>query len=46
MNGDLMLAFVAWTRKAIKWMRFTEEDVMGAKRERVGLYNPTAAQGV
>ena len=26
-------------------LRFREEDVLGARRERVGLYNPTAAQG-
>ncbi len=45
-NDDLMLAFVAWTRQTIKWMRFTEADVMGEKREKVGLYNPTAAKGV
>ena len=29
----------------MKYVRFTEEDVLGEKRERVGLYNPTAAQG-
>ena len=34
----------AFTRKAIKYVAFTEADVMGAKRETVGLYNPTAAQ--
>lgn len=43
-NGDLMLAYAAYTRKGVKWLRFREEDVSGAKREAVGLYNPTAAQ--
>lgn len=43
-NGDLMLAFAAYTRKGVKWQRFTEEDILGEKREAVGLYNPTAAQ--
>lgn len=32
------------TRKGIKYVRFSEQDVLGAKRERVSLYNPTAAQ--
>ena len=31
-------------RIGIKYVSFTEEDVMGSKRETVGLYNPTAAQ--
>ena len=35
----------AWTREGMKYVRFTEEDVLGEKREKVGLYNPTAAQG-
>ena len=43
-NGSLHLAYAAWTRKGVKYVRFTEQDVMGKKRERVGLYNPTAAQ--
>lgn len=43
-DGALHLAYAAHTRKGIKYMRFAEADVMGAKRERVGLYNPTAAQ--
>lgn len=43
-NGDLLLAYAAYTRSGIKWMRFTEQDVMGKKRETVGLYNPTADQ--
>ena len=43
-DGMLHLAYAAYTRLGIKYMRFSEEDVMGKKRERVGLYNPTAAQ--
>ena len=44
-DGMIHLAYAAWTRDAMKYVRFTEEDVLGEKRERVGLYNPTAAQG-
>ena len=44
-DGIIHLAYAAWTRDAMKYVRFTEEDVLGEKRERVGLYNPTAAQG-
>ena len=40
----LHLAYAAYTRKGVKYMRFSEADVMGQKRETVGLYNPTAAQ--
>ena len=43
-DGMLHLAYAAYTRKGVKYMRFSEADVMGKKRERVGLYNPTAAQ--
>lgn len=43
-DGALHLAFAYKNRKGIKYMTFREEDVMGAKRETVGLYNPTAAQ--
>lgn len=43
-DGMLTLAYAAMTRRYIKVIRFTEEDVLGTKRERVGLYNPTAAQ--
>lgn len=43
-DGTLHLAYAAHTRKGVKYLHFTEQDVMGAKRERVGLYNPTAAQ--
>ncbi len=43
-DGALHLAYASHTRAGVKYLRFTEEDVMGQKRERVGLYNPTAAQ--
>lgn len=43
-DGRLHLAFAYKTRIGVKYMSFTEEDVMGTKRETVGLYNPTAAQ--
>ena len=43
-DGMLHLTYAAYTRKGVKYMRFSEADVMGKKRERVGLYNPTAAQ--
>lgn len=44
-DGMLHLAYAAWTRDAMKYVRFREGDVLGEKREKVGLYNPTAAQG-
>lgn len=43
-DGRLHLAFAYKTRIGVKYMSFTEEDVMGARRETEGLYNPTAAQ--
>ncbi len=43
-DGMLHLAYAAYTRKGIKYVSLREEDVMGQKRETVGLYNPTAAQ--
>lgn len=43
-DGMLHLAFASHTRKGCKYIRFSEDDVIGKKRERVGLYNPTAAQ--
>ena len=44
-DGMIHLAYAAWTRDAMKYVRFTEEDVLGKKRERVGLYNPTSGEG-
>lgn len=43
-DGMLHLAFAYQTRRGVKWMTFSEEDVIGEKRETVGVYNPTAAQ--
>ena len=43
-DGMIHLAYAARTRLGVKYMCFREEDVLGEKRERVGLYNPTAAQ--
>ncbi len=43
-DGKLHLAFAYKSRIGVKYMSFTEEDVLGAKREKEGLYNPTAAQ--
>ncbi|MBP3587859.1 MAG: exo-alpha-sialidase [Clostridia bacterium] len=43
-DGMLHLAYAYQTRRGVKWMTFSEEDVIGKKRETVGVYNPTAAQ--
>lgn len=43
-DGKLHLAFAYKNRIGIKYMSFTEEDVMGSKRETVGLYNPTSGE--
>ena len=43
-DGRLHLAFAYKDRAGVKYMSFTEEDVMGKKRETVGLYNPTSAK--
>lgn len=43
-DGFIHLAYAARTRQGVKYVRFTEEDILGEKRERVGLYNPTAAR--
>ena len=42
-DGRLHLAYAYQTRRGVKWMSFTEEDVMGAKRG-AGVYNPTAGK--
>lgn len=44
-DGRLHLTYAAFTRKAVKYVSFTEEDVMGKKRERYGVYNPTSGEG-
>ena len=43
-DGRLHLAYAYRNRRGVKWMSFTEADVMGAKRETNGRYNPTSAQ--
>jgi len=43
-DGVLTLTYAALTRQCVKMVRFTEADILGTKREKVGLYNPTAAQ--
>lgn len=43
-DGRMHLAYAYKNRIGIKYVSFWEEDVMGCKREKVGLYNPTAAQ--
>ncbi len=43
-DGDLHLTFAYKNRIGVKYMRFSEADVMGAKRETVGLYNPTSGE--
>ncbi len=44
-DGRLHLTYAAYTRKCVKYVSFTEEDVMGAKRETYGVYNPTSGEG-
>lgn len=43
-DGNIHLAYAARTRQGVKYVRFTEADILGEKRERVGLYDPTAAK--
>lgn len=43
-DGRIHIAYAYRSRRGVKWMSFTEQDVMGAKRERQGRYNPTSAQ--
>lgn len=43
-DGDLHLAFAYKNRIGIKYMRFTEADVMGEKRGKMVVYNPTSAE--
>lgn len=44
-DGRLHLTYAAYTRKCVKYISFTEEDIIGAKRESVGVYNPTSGEG-
>lgn len=43
-DGYLHLAFAYKNRIGVKYMKFTETDVMGLKRENVGVYNPTSGE--
>ncbi len=43
-NDNLNLVFAYNNRLGIKYMKFSEEDIMGEKRETIGLYNPTSAK--
>lgn len=42
-DGNLHLAFAYKNRVSIKYMRFTEEDIIGKKRKKEDVYNPTSA---
>jgi predicted neuraminidase len=42
-DGSLHLTFAYQTRRGVKWMTFTEEDVMGARRGN-SVYNPTSGE--
>ena len=44
-DGRIHLTYAAYTRKNVKYVSFTEEDVMGEKRERYSVYNPTSGEG-
>lgn len=41
-DGRIHLTFAYRNRISVKWMSFTEQDVMGSKREVQGLFNPTS----
>lgn len=43
-DEKLHLVYAYRDRLSVKWILFEEKDVMGAKRETVGVYNPTSAQ--
>jgi hypothetical protein len=44
-DGRLHLTYAAYTRQCVKYVSFTEEDVIGKKRESMGVYNPTSGEG-
>lgn len=44
-DGRLHLTYAAFTRQCVKYVSFFEEDVMGKKREYMGVYNPTSGEG-
>jgi hypothetical protein len=43
-DGKLHLTYAYRDRVTVKYVQFTEEDIMGEKREKVGLYNPTSGE--
>lgn len=43
-DGMLHLAFAYRNRQGIKWMTFSEQDVIGSRREVMGYYNPTSGK--
>lgn len=43
-DGDIHVTYAAYTRIGVKYVRLQEKDIIGEKRETVGLYNPTANQ--
>lgn len=43
-DGTIHLAYAYKNRIGVKYIAFKEQDIMGEKRETIGLYNPTAAQ--
>ena len=43
-DGMIHLAFAYRSRIGMKWMTFSESDIIGKKREAKGLYNPTSAK--
>lgn len=45
-NGLLHLVYAYKNRICVKYVRFTEEDLYGDKRESLGVYNPTSGEGI
>lgn len=45
-KGILHLVYAYKNRLCVKYLRFTVEDLFGAKRETQGTYNPTSGEGV
>lgn len=45
-QGNLNLVYAYRNRLCVKFVRFTKEDLYGAKREVEGVYNPTSGQGI
>lgn len=45
-DGKIHLAYAAYTRKGVKYVNVSEQGIMGSKREKKGLYNPTSDQNL